>query len=169
MGSGLYRHSWTSLPESFISAQRFSNALYFTVVWLVQINLFRPSPSHYAHENQPFLTSAYPTVHRPTGEANRFSASQEITRILRKPKVHYRINYAHHLSLSWTRSTQFHSCCCKWTWPIQAPNIPSTKYQVPSPLLRTYRRISPGRKCSCFVTKPVFTVITCQHLAQPPS
>ena len=34
-------------------------------------------------------------------------------------------------------------CCCKWTWPIQAPNIPSTKSHVPLSLLRSYQSISP--------------------------
>jgi len=41
---------------------------------------------------------------------------------------------AHRPSLSWARSIQSmsppsHFCCCKWTWPIQAPNIPCT-YQI---------------------------------------
>jgi hypothetical protein len=37
---------------------------------------------------------------RPSWEVNRFSASQEIPRILWKPEVHYRIDKSPHLSLS---------------------------------------------------------------------
>ena len=40
--------------------------------------------------------------HSRSWEANRFSASQEIPRILYNPKIHYRIN----LSVSWVRSIQ---------------------------------------------------------------
>jgi hypothetical protein len=43
-----------------------------------------------------FLT--YSVEQSPSLEANRFSASQEIRRILWKPKVHYRIHKCHHLS-----------------------------------------------------------------------
>jgi hypothetical protein len=32
-------------------------------------------------------------------------------------------------------SPQFPGCCCKWTWPIQAPHIPSSKSHVPLSLL----------------------------------
>jgi hypothetical protein len=40
-------------------------------------------------------------------EANRFSASQEITHILWNLKVHYCMHKWRHLSLSWARSIQF--------------------------------------------------------------
>jgi hypothetical protein len=42
----------------------------------------------------------------PSCEANRFSVSQEIPRRLCNPKVHYRIQKARHLSLSWAISIQ---------------------------------------------------------------
>jgi len=39
----------------------------------------------------------------PSWEADRFSASQEFPRILRKPEVHYAFSSVRHLSLSWAR------------------------------------------------------------------
>ena len=39
----------------------------------------------------PYLPT-YSMEQSPSWEVNRFSASQEISRILRKPKVHYRIH-----------------------------------------------------------------------------
>ena len=35
------------------------------------------------------------------------------------------------------------SCCCEWTCTKQTPNIPSTKYQVPLLLLRSYQSVGP--------------------------
>ena len=40
--------------------------------------------------NVPFSTATYSTVHSPSWAATWFAASQEIPRISRNPKVHYR-------------------------------------------------------------------------------
>ena len=45
-------------------------------------------------------------VQSPSWEANWFAASQEIPRISRNPKVHYRTQSVRHLSLSWASPIQ---------------------------------------------------------------
>ena len=48
----------------------------------------------------------YSTVQSPSWEANWFAASQEIPRISRNPKFHYRTYNVRHLSLSWASPFQ---------------------------------------------------------------
>ena len=60
-------------------------------------------------------------------------------------------------------------CCCKWTCPTQAPNIPCTHFHIHFHCLgRTKRSAQARRTCTRFVTRPVFTVRICQHLVQTP-
>ena len=65
---------------------------------------------------------------------------------------------------------KFPCYCCTWTWPIQAPNITCTKSHVPFQCFgRTKGSIEPLGTCICFVTRPVLTGRSCQHLAHIPS
>ena len=107
----------------------------------------------------------------PSWEANRFSASQEITHILWNPKDHYRI----HKCLSPVILSQLESVHTptshflkiqKWTCTIQAPNIPSTRSHVPFPLLTSYQSIRPSQGLSYWMvrnTKPFY----CEELLTP--
>ena len=53
--------------------------------------IFYDTHTHTHPLESPFYTNTYSMEQSPSWEANRFSASQEIPRILWNPKVHYRI------------------------------------------------------------------------------
>jgi hypothetical protein len=84
-------------------------------------------------------------------EANRFSASQEILRILWNPKVHYRIHKCPPYVLILSQLDQLHVM---------------SLFRC---LGRTKVSIQVRGQCSWIAIKPDFTVTSCQHLAQPPS
>ena len=73
----------------------------------------------------------------PAWEANRFSSSQAISRILWNPKVHYRIHTCPYPES--VRSSPH---------PHIPLSIPRTKSHVPFSLLRPYQSISPGPRLS---------------------
>jgi hypothetical protein len=58
--------------------------------WTAHLNI--PTKAKCISENFMLFILTYSTEQGPSGEANRFSASQEIPCILRNPKVHYHIH-----------------------------------------------------------------------------
>jgi len=71
----------------------------------------------------------------PVWETNRFSASQEIPRILWNPNVHYHIH-------KWPPPVP---TLCQID-PVPCPHIPLPEDHAPFPLCRLCQRISPGRR-----------------------
>jgi len=101
-------------------------------------------------------------VQSPSWEADWFAASQEITRISRNPKVHYR---SHKCPPPVPTLGQFD--------PFHTPKSHFLKTRLNitlSPLLRSYQSTNPGPRAFWMVGKMIlFTVSSCQNLAQPPS
>ena len=137
--------SWNSIAGTYISVEKFQ-------IWL---NLLT-------------YVLTYSTQQSPSWEANRFSASQEIPRILWAPKVHYRIHkcplpvpilsHLHpvhtptshflkiHLSIIILRSTPG---SCKWNLSLRFPHQnriyapPFSPYVLHVPSISFFSIISP--------------------------
>jgi hypothetical protein len=92
----------------------------------------------------------YTMQQSPSWEANRFLASQEITRFSWNPQVHYRV----------------------YKIPPPVPVLSQVNpVHVPYYFLKFHFNINLQSRGSCnrLVLRPVFTVRTCKHIAQPPS
>ena len=122
----------------------------------------------------------------PSSEANRFSASQEILRVLGNPKVHYRIHkypppvpILSKLDPVHTPTSHFLEThlilLIPWLLLKQPALYKLLTFHVPNfmYLLRCLGRarvsIQVRGKCSWFATKSVFTVRSCQNFVQTPS
>jgi hypothetical protein len=83
--------------------------------------------------------------HSPSWEANRFSASQEITHILWNPKVITAFKIARHLSLTWANSNQsITPCHTSWRSNLILPShlrlgLPSGLFPSGFPTKTLYR------------------------------
>ena len=90
----------------------------------------------------------YSMVQSPSWEANWFAASQEIPRISRNPKVHYRTHKRLHLSVSWAS-------------PIQSIYPHPTSWRS-SLILSTHLRLGlpSGLFPSSFPTKTLYTPLS---------
>jgi hypothetical protein len=117
----------------------------------------------------------------PSWKANSCSASQEITRISWKPKVHYRghnspplipvpsqMKSVHTFPPNFS-NIDFNIILLQWTGFTDTPNIPCSKHHVYFPLPRSFRTIRPSPKPAVsFRNVIVFRDRICQPPAQPP-
>ena len=117
----------------------------------------------------------------PSWEASRFAGSQEIPAFYGTRRFITAFTSTRHLSLSWASSIQSmlshptylaNSLATAVSGPdlyrlqtFHAPNLMPLFHS----LGRTKVSVRVRDKCSCFVTKPVFTVRSCHHIGQPSS
>ena len=103
-----------------------------------------------------YILTYYSLEQSPSWEANRFSASQEIPRILWNPKVHCRIHNARHLSQSWTSSIQF------------MPSLPTFLRSILVLSSQVRLGLSSGLFPSGFPTKTVCTLLLSPYALHAP-
>jgi len=98
----------------------------------------------------------------PSWEANRFSASREIPRILWNPKVYYRTHKHPPPVPIFSQSNLFHA---PHPHPITWRSILMSLFHC---LGRTKVAVRFRDTGLCYITKPVFAMNNCQHFAQTP-
>jgi hypothetical protein len=86
-GNWIWVVSW-NLSLELTSKQQCSNA-YYSILFSSNVSNTKHNP---VMKGSHWIVLTYSMQHSPSWEANWFSAIQEIPRILRNPKVHYRIH-----------------------------------------------------------------------------